>query len=103
MGDHRLHAAMVLRHCAQDVGEVGKAGELAVDDLELVGAGVVDAQVGGEPVGDLAEPARDDGEAVAEPAQGPHHRACARSELDGVVDLVERGGGHTLQQGDALP
>ena len=66
------------------------AGELAVDDLELVGAGEVDAEVVGEPVGDLAEAAGDEGEAVAEPAQDPDERAGAGREHDRVVHRVER-------------
>ena len=55
------------------------AGELAVDDLELVGAGEVDAEVVGEPFGDLAEAAGDEREPVAEPAQDPDQRPGARA------------------------
>ena len=41
-------------------GPTSRAGQPAVDDLEGVGAGVVDAELGGEVVGDLGEPAGDD-------------------------------------------
>ena len=45
----------------------------------------------GQPVGDLAEAARDEGEAVAEPAQDAHQRARARGQDQLVVHLVEGG------------
>ena len=55
-------------------------GEPAVDDLELVGGGEVDAEVGGDPVGDLREAAGDDGEPVAEPLQRADEGAGTRGE-----------------------
>ena len=78
------------------------AGQLAVDDLELVGAGVVDAEVGGEAVGDLAEAARHDREAVAQPAQRANHRADAGGEHDRLVHLVEHLRVEALEPGHAV-
>ena len=85
-----------------DVAE-DPAGDHAVDDLELVGAGVVDAEVVREPVGDLAEATRDEREAVAEPAQRAHQRAGSRGQDQLVVHLVEGGARDAGEQGDALP
>ena len=56
------------------------AGEAAVDDLERVGRGVVEAEVGGQGVGDLGEAAGDDGDLVVEPLEGADQGAGARGE-----------------------
>src|SRR3954453_8915747 len=110
-GHHRLQRQSALaRELAQplglarpvDHGADDAAGEAAVDDLELVGPPVVDAEVLGEPVGDLGEAAGDQREAVAEAAQDAHQRPGARGQDQLVVHLGEGGLGDPLEQRDPL-
>jgi len=65
------------------------AGESSVPDLEGVGRGVVDPEVGDESVGDLGEAAADDGNAVVEPLEGAHEGAGARGQQHGAAYVVE--------------
>ena len=77
----------------------GAPGEAAVDHLQRVGVGVVDAQLGRQMVGDRREPARHDGGAVAEAAQGADEGAGPGGEADPAVEPVEHGGVEALQGG----
>ncbi len=72
-------------------------------DLQRVRGRVIDAQVGGEGVGDLGEPAADDPAAVAEPAQGADQGAGPGGEPQLRADLLQRGLLQAGQHGDPLP
>jgi hypothetical protein len=73
------------------------AGDPAVDDLQGVGRGVVEAQLGGERVGHLGEAAGDDPDLVVETLQGADERPGAGGEHHGAADLVEGVGGQAGQ------
>ena len=62
---------------------------LPAADLQRVGGRVVDAELGGQRVGDLGEAAADDPAAVAEPVQGADQRPGAGREPQLPPDLVE--------------
>src|SRR5262249_56284769 len=75
-------------------------GQLARGDLQRVGGGVVQPEIGGQPVGDLGEAAADDPAAVAEPAQGADQRPGAGREPQIPPDLLQHRGVQARQQGD---
>src|SRR5690606_883817 len=75
-------------------------GQPAVGDLQRVGGCVVDTELGGQRVGDLAEPTADDGAAVVQTLEGADQRARTGGQLDGVAHLVDGRGRQTREQAD---
>ena len=78
-------------------------GEPAIGDLQRVGGRVVDAEPGGEPVGELREAAADNPAPVAEPLERPDQRPRARRQPQLRPDGIDRGRVESGQQGHALP
>ena len=78
------------------------AGQPAVDDLEAVGPGMVDAELSGEVADDLDEPAGDHGDREAEALQRPHQGPGTGTEPNRRAHLVEDGCRQALEDGDAL-
>ena len=83
-----------------DDGADHPAGQLAVDDLELVGRDEVHLQLVRERVDDLAEAAGHDAAVIAQAPQRAQRGACARRQLDLLADLVEHLGGQARQRRD---
>ena len=102
------------RH-ARELGEPDECGRLSgapdhrpvqpprqptVCDLQHVRRHVVDAQLGGQPLDDLDEPAAHHGRDVAEPLERPHQGPSARSQHELVADLVELRRWEACQEGE---
>ena len=79
------------------------ARQVPVDDLELVGEGVVEPELGDQVVGDHGEAATDDAHRPAQPLQGPDQRAGAGGQPHGGPHPVDRLDGEPGEQGDPGP
>ena len=77
------------------------AGEVAVDDLEPVGAHVVDTELVGEGRTTSMKPPETSRHGEAEALEGAHEGAGARGEAHGIPHLVEHGLGQPGERRDA--
>ncbi len=85
-----------------DDGAGDLAGEPPADDLQRVGRRVVQAEIGGENVGELGEAAAHDSAPVAEPPQRADQSAGAGSKAQLGADVIENRGVEPGEQCDPL-